>query len=122
MAQRFFFWFPGLTISRPDSGPRFFGFHLRFGAGAGSGSDSPHGSSSHATLSSVRSVVALVAWSSSQSQESVDSSSDPFACDDVVVGGPAGGVVGYALTSWDEKNKTPIIGYGFAHLSSYCDF
>ncbi|KAL5530683.1 hypothetical protein ACEPAF_6941 [Sanghuangporus sanghuang] len=27
-----------------------------------------------------------------------------------ILSGPAGGVVGYALTSWDEKQKTPIIG------------
>ncbi|KAH9027284.1 5-oxoprolinase [Lactarius hengduanensis] len=27
-----------------------------------------------------------------------------------VLSGPAGGVVGYARTSWDEKRKTPIIG------------
>jgi len=28
-----------------------------------------------------------------------------------ILSGPAGGVVGYALTSWDEETKTPIIGY-----------
>ena len=28
-----------------------------------------------------------------------------------ILSGPAGGVVGYALTSWDEKQKQPIIGY-----------
>lgn len=28
-----------------------------------------------------------------------------------ILSGPAGGVVGYALTSWDEEQKTPIIGY-----------
>lgn len=27
-----------------------------------------------------------------------------------ILSGPAGGVVGYALTSWDETEKTPIIG------------
>ncbi|QRV95664.1 5-oxoprolinase [Ceratobasidium sp. AG-Ba] len=27
-----------------------------------------------------------------------------------ILSGPAGGVVGYALTSWDENDKTPIIG------------
>ncbi|KAI0739668.1 5-oxoprolinase [Daedaleopsis nitida] len=27
-----------------------------------------------------------------------------------ILSGPAGGVVGYALTSWDEKKKVPIIG------------
>ena len=28
-----------------------------------------------------------------------------------ILSGPAGGVVGYARTSWDEKRRTPIIGY-----------
>ena len=28
-----------------------------------------------------------------------------------ILSGPAGGVVGYALTSWDPKEKHPIIGY-----------
>lgn len=28
-----------------------------------------------------------------------------------ILSGPAGGVVGYALTSWDEKRRQPIIGY-----------
>jgi 5-oxoprolinase (ATP-hydrolysing) len=28
-----------------------------------------------------------------------------------ILSGPAGGVVGYALTSWDQKEKKPIIGY-----------
>jgi 5-oxoprolinase (ATP-hydrolysing) len=27
-----------------------------------------------------------------------------------ILSGPAGGVVGYALTSWDEKKKVPVIG------------
>lgn len=27
-----------------------------------------------------------------------------------ILSGPAGGVVGYALTSWDEEVKKPIIG------------
>lgn len=27
-----------------------------------------------------------------------------------ILSGPAGGVVGYARTSWDEKRKTPVIG------------
>ena len=27
-----------------------------------------------------------------------------------ILSGPAGGVVGYALTSWDESEKIPIIG------------
>lgn len=30
-----------------------------------------------------------------------------------ILSGPAGGVVGYALTSWDEKEKHPIIGFDF---------
>jgi 5-oxoprolinase (ATP-hydrolysing) len=28
-----------------------------------------------------------------------------------ILSGPAGGVVGYALTSWDEQEKKPIIGF-----------
>lgn len=31
-----------------------------------------------------------------------------------ILSGPAGGVVGYALTSWDEEKKIPIIGYAFS--------
>jgi hypothetical protein len=34
-----------------------------------------------------------------------------------ILSGPAGGVVGYALTSWDEQRKHPIIGYVFPFLS-----
>ncbi|TFY82827.1 hypothetical protein EWM64_g1180 [Hericium alpestre] len=33
-----------------------------------------------------------------------------------ILSGPTGGVVGYALTSWDEERKTPIIGYSFPRL------
>jgi 5-oxoprolinase (ATP-hydrolysing) len=35
-----------------------------------------------------------------------------------ILSGPAGGVVGYALTSWDEKQKQPIIGY-VVHISNF---
>jgi hypothetical protein len=28
-----------------------------------------------------------------------------------ILSGPAGGVVGYSLTSWDDKVRTPIIGF-----------
>jgi len=28
-----------------------------------------------------------------------------------VLSGPAGGVVGYALTSWDGEKKVPVIGF-----------
>ncbi len=35
-----------------------------------------------------------------------------------VLSGPAGGVVGYARTSWDEKRKTPIIGSVFFRVFS----
>ena len=34
-----------------------------------------------------------------------------------ILSGPAGGVVGYALTSWDSERKKPVIGYV---LSSPC--
>lgn len=33
-----------------------------------------------------------------------------------ILSGPAGGVVGYALTSWDAQRRIPIIGYVFLHL------
>ena len=33
-----------------------------------------------------------------------------------ILSGPAGGVVGYALTSWDERRKTPVIGCEYSHL------
>ena len=36
-----------------------------------------------------------------------------------ILSGPAGGVVGYALTSWDEDKKIPIIGYVQPPFSSY---
>ena len=35
-----------------------------------------------------------------------------------ILSGPAGGVVGYALTSWDEKRRQPIIGYVPTSLAS----
>lgn len=35
-----------------------------------------------------------------------------------ILSGPAGGVVGYALTSWDEKEKTPVIGWAHPRLLS----
>jgi 5-oxoprolinase (ATP-hydrolysing) len=36
-----------------------------------------------------------------------------------ILSGPAGGVVGYARTSWDEKRRTPIIGL-VSSSSPYC--
>jgi 5-oxoprolinase (ATP-hydrolysing) len=36
-----------------------------------------------------------------------------------ILSGPAGGVVGYALTSWDENNRYPIIGYDIRTPSIY---
>ena len=36
-----------------------------------------------------------------------------------ILSGPAGGVVGYALTSWDENRKHPVIGLVFTSFSSY---
>ncbi|KAK7032586.1 hypothetical protein VNI00_012849 [Paramarasmius palmivorus] len=35
-----------------------------------------------------------------------------------ILSGPAGGVVGYALTSWDEKQKTPVIGLDIGGTST----
>jgi hypothetical protein len=31
--------------------------------------------------------------------------------------GPAGGVVGYAVTSYDEETKTPVIGFDMVCFS-----
>jgi 5-oxoprolinase (ATP-hydrolysing) len=36
-----------------------------------------------------------------------------------VLSGPAGGVVGYARTSWDKKRKTPIIGSVFVSIDPF---
>jgi 5-oxoprolinase (ATP-hydrolysing) len=41
-----------------------------------------------------------------------------------ILSGPAGGVVGYALTSWDKERKYPIIGCVFSSrwmINPYCD-
>ncbi|KAL8817474.1 MAG: hypothetical protein Q9223_003701 [Gallowayella weberi] len=35
-----------------------------------------------------------------------------------ILSGPAGGVVGYALTSYDEKTKTPVIGFDMGGTST----
>lgn len=34
-----------------------------------------------------------------------------------ILSGPAGGVVGYAITSYDEETKTPVIGFDMVSLS-----
>jgi hypothetical protein len=36
-----------------------------------------------------------------------------------ILSGPAGGVVGYVLTSWDEKEKHPIIGFVISFLYTF---
>lgn len=38
-----------------------------------------------------------------------------------ILSGPAGGVVGYALTSWDAEKKVPIIGFVY-HISLFNPF
>ncbi|GAA5962134.1 hypothetical protein JCM8115_006599 [Rhodotorula mucilaginosa] len=35
-----------------------------------------------------------------------------------ILSGPAGGVVGYSLTSWDEKRKVPVIGFDMGGTST----
>ncbi|BGP43055.1 hypothetical protein JCM10449v2_007070 [Rhodotorula kratochvilovae] len=35
-----------------------------------------------------------------------------------ILSGPAGGVVGYSLTSWDEKKRIPVIGFDMGGTSS----
>lgn len=37
-----------------------------------------------------------------------------------ILSGPAGGVVGYALTSWDPERKQPVIGYDFLSSIATC--
>ncbi len=37
-----------------------------------------------------------------------------------ILSGPAGGVVGYAQTSWDEEQKKPIIGFDMGGTSTDC--
>ena len=35
-----------------------------------------------------------------------------------ILSGPAGGVVGYALTSYDEETKVPVIGFDMGGTST----
>lgn len=35
-----------------------------------------------------------------------------------ILSGPAGGVVGYALTSWDEQERAPVIGFDVGGTST----
>ena len=37
-----------------------------------------------------------------------------------ILSGPAGGVVGYALTSWDAEKKVPIIGFVYHNSFLFC--
>lgn len=37
-----------------------------------------------------------------------------------ILSGPAGGVVGYAQTSWDEEQKMPVIGFDMGGTSTDC--
>lgn len=41
---------------------------------------------------------------------------DKFTGLKAILSGPAGGVVGYAMTSYDEKTKTPVIGFDMVCL------
>jgi 5-oxoprolinase (ATP-hydrolysing) len=43
---------------------------------------------------------------------------DNFSGLKAILSGPAGGVVGYAITSYDEVTKTPIIGFDMVSLLS----
>jgi 5-oxoprolinase (ATP-hydrolysing) len=43
---------------------------------------------------------------------------DSFSGLGAILSGPAGGVVGYALTSFDEKDRTPIIGFDMGGTST----
>ena len=35
-----------------------------------------------------------------------------------IVSGPAGGVVGYSMTTWDPKTEQPVIGFDMVFVSS----
>jgi 5-oxoprolinase (ATP-hydrolysing) len=39
-----------------------------------------------------------------------------------ILSGPAGGVVGYALTSWDEERRQPVIGWVITSCYLYCSW
>lgn len=39
-----------------------------------------------------------------------------------ILSGPAGGVVGYSLTSWDEEKRTPVIGFDMGVSGASSDF
>ena len=41
---------------------------------------------------------------------SADADEQNFTGLNSILSGPAGGVVGYALTSWDAKERAPVIG------------
>lgn len=43
---------------------------------------------------------------------------DKFSGLKAILSGPAGGVVGYALTSYDEETKTPVIGFDMGGTST----
>jgi 5-oxoprolinase (ATP-hydrolysing) len=43
---------------------------------------------------------------------------DTFAGSHAIVSGPAGGVVGYALTAYDKETKTPVIGFDMGGTST----
>ena len=43
---------------------------------------------------------------------------DKFTGLKAILSGPAGGVVGYAITSYDEKTKTPVIGFDMGGTST----
>lgn len=43
---------------------------------------------------------------------------DTFAGSHAIVSGPAGGVVGYALTAYDEEKQTPVIGFDMGGTST----
>lgn len=43
---------------------------------------------------------------------------DRFSGLRAILSGPAGGVVGYARTSWDEQEKTPVIGFDMGGTST----
>lgn len=43
---------------------------------------------------------------------------DKFTGLKAILSGPAGGVVGYAQTSWSKEDKTPVIGFDMVRFLS----
>ena len=81
------------------------GFEAGFAGGLGSENVQKHGASRNARCEFMQSDGGLVDVSL-------------FSGLKAILSGPAGGVVGYALTSYDPKTKTPVIGFDMGGTST----